>query len=69
MCLYTILNTFGLLGGLYSFYNYKKIEKRMEDLEKTLNEKIKKLDEIKIEIDELYKQINSFSNSNVIIIE
>lgn len=69
MCINILINTFGIVGGLYSFYNYIKLQKKIECLEASLKQYETKIDEIKIEIDELYKQLNRFSDSNIVIIE
>lgn len=62
MCLNILFNTFGILGGLYSFYNYINLKQKIEDFEQALNEII-------VEVDELNKQMNKISSSNIIIIE
>lgn len=69
MCLNTLLNTFGMVGGLYSFYNYIKLQNKIKDLEISLKNYEKNFNEIRIEVDELYKQFNHFSDSKFIIIE
>jgi hypothetical protein len=69
MYLHILLNTLGIVGGLYSFYNHVKLKDKIEELELSLKNYEKNLNGIKIEIDELYKQLNHFSDSNIVIIE